>query len=526
MIGSANSGILYEIDPRDDYRMMVKRNLGWKGWGVAEFDETTRYFYYNAYGNGVFRIHVGLDGTFGADEVVNTTTWVAAGSPLAMALHRPSGNLIFWGSQGRVFRIDPANGTLEDLSVTRGEVSGTPDDNRVLSKWIYIGAVDAFAGINDAREGVWVYRLPAPQPQASTFDARCNAPGVVFCDPLDTEGPWGVDAKGTRRLMRNSDGTTGIPTRTWWLDWRGVQAGGASGSVLPRLDRSVKASGTGSLKLDYPDRSGSDGGGTFATNFSDDFSQQFGEGDTFYVQYRVRYDCDFIYFDCDPATPGYKTARRFYRSRAADTTIPKISIISTGDKRMGGSSSIGACTFLEVVTTVREDHILYGYHSCIWFEGFLKSTGESFWGATQLDFQPNGKVLGKGDDASPTCWWMPDPGSIQKNRWGYNGPDCFLLPADEWLTIQVRLHIGRWQSDRTGPKLSHVTIWAAREGEPQRIVISNDLHLHAPDEPGQKYGKIWLTPYMEGKDPTEAHPTAHIWYDELIVSRQFIADPA
>ena len=41
----------------------------------------------------------------------------------------------------------------------------------------------------------------------------------------------------------------------------------------------------------------------------------------------------------------------------------------------------------------------------------------------------------------------------------------------------------------------------------------------------QRYGKIWLLPYNTGKDPAQVHPTAYTWYDELIISRNKIADP-
>ena len=40
-----------------------------------------------------------------------------------------------------------------------------------------------------------------------------------------------------------------------------------------------------------------------------------------------------------------------------------------------------------------------------------------------------------------------------------------------------------------------------------------------------KFGKIWLLPYDTGKDPSQSHPTAFTWYDELIISRTQIADP-
>lgn len=534
----AGNGYIRTHDPAQNYAVVA--TAGGENWlhsyGTAVFDDITRNLYWTDYGNGIFRIHIALDGTMTQRTTIVTTAWTALEAPLALAVHRPSGKLVLWGSGGRVFRVDPGSGAIEDLTVMTGEIPPNYPPavglwgNVIYSKWIYIEAVDTFAGVDDARDGVWLYKLPGPpqppQPPpppegAQSFSERCAASGVVLCDPLDTEGPWGVGG----RLMRNPDGTTGIPSTILWQWWRGAYnkyVGEKPGHVTPRLDRVVKTSGTGSLKLDYPSRSDSAGGGVFTTNFSDDLSVQFGEGETFYVQYRVRYDCDFIYFDCNQGSPTYRTTRRFYRDGSGSWTNAKVSIISTGDRAVGPAD---ACTWLEVVVTTAQDHTLQGYHSCGWYAGFEKRTGESWFGSVQWDRQPNGTILGIGDDASPTCWTMPDPAVHRFHGWGYTGPDCFLFGADQWVTVQQMIRIGSWQPAGTGPPLSHVTIWAAHEGEGQRVVVDLDVHLRGPEETGQRYGKVWLLPFMSGKDPTEAHPTAHIWYDELIVSRTFIADP-
>src|SRR6266446_1268788 len=41
----------------------------------------------------------------------------------------------------------------------------------------------------------------------------------------------------------------------------------------------------------------------------------------------------------------------------------------------------------------------------------------------------------------------------------------------------------------------------------------------------QKYGKIWLTPYNTNKSSSATNPVAYTWYDDLIISRNQIADP-
>ena len=116
-----------------------------------------------------------------------------------------------WVGDGQILRTNPDTGLVEDLTPSSGPLP-SKRTNKIYSKWIYIEVVDAFVGIQDPRDGVWVYQLPKAgtlPPPAASFEERCDAPDVVFCDPLDTEGPWGVDAfgKGSRPLRRSQDST-------------------------------------------------------------------------------------------------------------------------------------------------------------------------------------------------------------------------------------------------------------------------------------------------------------------------------
>ncbi len=389
------------------------------------------------------------------------------------------------------------------------------------------GAPNALASLASTNSLNTPVRTPSVDtPRAfATFEERCNAPDVVFCDPLDTEGPWGVRADGKRHLLANDNGAHGIPTQTWWQHWRGVanrSARKVKGAAMPSLDRKIKASGTGSLKFVQPPFSNSSGGGAFTTNFSDDLSQTFGEGDTFFVQYRWRASCDFLYFDCDPDSPTYKTDRRFYRSSGGGRTAFKLSIIGTGDPAKGTSAN--SCTALETVLVHGADHILGGYHNCGWYSGFsapvdpatspIRAPGYAF------DKQPGGAFT------CPTNYGRPEV----KMRWGTSSDTCFRLVSDQWMTIQIQISIGTWQPQRRGPNKnippnSNVKVWAAQEGEQQRLIVNRDLYLAGPAKPGGRFGKIWLLPYMTNKDDRENHPAAEVWYDELIVSRAFIANP-
>src|SRR5262249_55762429 len=121
---------------------------------------------------------------------------------------------------------------------------------------------------------------------------------------------------------------------------------------------------------------------------------------------------------------------------------------------------------------------------------------------------------------SPSCLYS-------QSTTGYFPPNgnCFGYVANEWLTFQVRI--------KTGPRVgnewvnSYVTLWIAHEGKPSELVINWGPYNLTAGDPAedQKYGKVWLLPYNTGKDASVTNPVAYTWYDELVISRNKIADP-
>src|SRR5262245_44596979 len=108
-----------------------------------------------------------------------------------------------------------------------------------------------------AATGVSVLILVVASPGiAADFAARCSAPGVVRCVGLDT----------LASVTGRTDTSSVDPAPYGLL---------TDGLVAPTIDTSVFASGGGSLKFTIPSNSGSSFG-SYWTNFSDDFSVQFG----------------------------------------------------------------------------------------------------------------------------------------------------------------------------------------------------------------------------------------------------------
>ena len=57
-------------------------------------------------------------------------------------------------------RFAVATSAWDDTLTNAASPAGPTGAAPVFSKWIYVPELDVFAGINDASEGVWLYRLP------------------------------------------------------------------------------------------------------------------------------------------------------------------------------------------------------------------------------------------------------------------------------------------------------------------------------------------------------------------------------
>jgi hypothetical protein len=102
--------------------------------------------------------------------------------------------------------------------------------------------------------------------------------------------------------------------------------------------------------------------------------------------------------------------------------------------------------------------------------------------------------------------------------------NCIGYFPNEWMTFTIKVQLGQRVNDEWVNSV--ITLWVGREGQPSEKVIERTYNLTAgaPAE-NQKFGKIWLLPYITGKDSTISHPAATTWYDELIISTSTIPDP-
>jgi hypothetical protein len=316
-----------------------------------------------------------------------------------------------------------------------------------------------------------------PLPTGQDFATRCSQPGVLRCIGFDS--------------LADISGGFGDPT--------GILDDG----VAPiQLDTTIKASGASSLMMTVPGNSGANTSGSYFANFSDNLQTQFGANAVFYVQWRQRFSQTFLATNFQGGG-GWKQA-----------------IIGAGDKP-GCTASTSAnglcsssCTALETVT---QNTFQRGYPQM--YNSCTGSTSHGPFFPFEEAFPPSDFKI-QNARPSPFCLYSATIGGTQFPPSG----NCFGYFPNEWMTFTVKI--------TTGPRVkdewvnSVVTLYIAREHSASEPVINFSINLTAgAPADNLQFGKVWLLPYDTGKDPTQAHPTGFVWYDELIISTQPIADP-
>jgi len=290
-------------------------------------------------------------------------------------------------------------------------------------------------------------------------------------------------------------------------------------------DQTVKASGNGSLRFDIKSNTGEGAGGSWTMNFSKDLSVQFGANEEFWVQWRQRFDAFVI--------------QHSYAHLSGSGEWKQLDI-AQGD--MPGVIA-NSCSEAELVMqNVSNRDYPSAYLECGNYYALEELVGSN------QSRQNQRRTAG----GASTCQWVP-PGDTS---------GCLRYFPDEWMTFMIHVQLGPEgtarssigdATQRRGFINSTIEFYVGRAGQPLQlahrqggIVIPRGEHWNSstginPDNPGDpgysggwgpsdghpnaRYGKLWLLPYNTQKDPAETHQDASIWYDEVIVSRQRIADP-
>jgi hypothetical protein len=320
------------------------------------------------------------------------------------------------------------------------------------------------------------------------FEARRTAPGVVRWFDFDSDAQLGSAQEGV-----NFGYMIGEKAR-------------------PVIDSAVFASGHASLRFDVLSQTGANASGAWFANFSSDLRTQFGENSEFFVQGRQRFSDDFVRTYFTAAGSGGK----------AQGGIKQL-IVTTGDQP--GGRRFHSCEAVgNVVQTFYQLRFPIVYNSC---------TGSGshgpFAGLNEEITKPHPDFFLE-NATSPPCRYS----QLKRDATSTVDapPGCFTWVANEWMTFQIGVTLGLRNKVTNDFDSSRVRLWAAREGRPSVLLIDwrpgiGGYFPIAAGPPGddQRFGKVYLLPYMTDKDNLQVHPVGQTWYDELIISRQRIADP-
>ena len=325
----------------------------------------------------------------------------------------------------------------------------------------------------------------ATTPHANDFDTRKTSPGVVR---------W-FDFDSTAQLGGGYGANVGVLPGT---------------STRPVIDNSVKASGAGSLRFDVPSLSGPNAAGAWWANFSPDLLTQFGENSQFFIQWRQRFNQAFIDTYVLDASGG-----------APQGGIKQVDVV-TGDRP---GRIYNSCEALEtVIQTYYQYRFPIVYNSCT-------GSGSHSAYAGLYETTPSFDYLLQNARPVPGCTYT------QTHATGIAStvnapPGCFAWEADEWMTFQIGITLGPRDNVNKDFLDSRVQFWAAREGRSSQLLLDWKPGVRGyfplaagPPSDNQKFGKVWLLPYMTNKNPKQSHGLMQTWYDEVIISTQRIPDP-
>lgn len=551
----------FEIDPatRRVVRSFDKDAFGRYIDGPAVFDPQHRIIFALVGGRDVDRL-VAYNWPRPGESAAMTgrlvAEWPKAGRKGWGLAQHASGRLVLWDGASRIVVVDPVSGDSwqEDPAGLPPTTADPDQGGKVYSKFGYIAAVDTFFGIADADQGIVLYRLPEGAQNPAAAVRRETGTRSVDTGSSSDQPEAEQIAAATTSAEESSrhDGPTPmeIEATTAWSDvcstailcdpigagdvlYRGqvvdegpaAKGGGRWRSIGQKFDHpeaklASADPAVGGLRFTFPSKSGSGAAGNYKTNFSPDYSFQVGPAEAgapaqeVYIQFQVRYSCAFTWTDCDPNSANYRKQRRCFLSKRGEghCTVSKVALISTGDRK---DWQADACTRIQIAINHDTDHSLHAFSRCPRAQGFGEKMARVN-GKSQGNSQPNGAYY---------CPRILDGGGAK--GWNNTADSCFRLIDDRWITIQIHLRYGPWQDKRSknGPKLSHVSIWAAIEGESggrQRLVIDNDFAPTTPEHPNDYIGKIWLMPHLFEKSDKEEHPPFFVWYRNLIVSESLI----
>ncbi len=404
------------------------------------------------------------------------------------------------GIAGVQFKLDGNNLGVEDTTSPYSiiwDTTGATNGSHTLS------AVARDAANNTATSSGVVVTV-SNVAGGSDFTTRCNAFGVFFCNGFDTSSDRGSEGFGNARGFGSADGSA------------------CNANNCPTIDTSVKVSGAGSLKFTIaPGGSGADAGSYWA-NPSTDRSVRFGEGQTWYVQFRQR------------VTASYTSAADNNNKIHWVSSRPDLPGCTTSTSASENGLCFATCTENELVNQNQYTDPTKAFPR--WYTACPDQINnfEFIEPITPGQYNLENGRTGVG------CLY---DNVVAGNIFPPNG-NCFPFSFDQWVTWSYKISLGTIGTgtagglcyDASNPKIptnkgncyygGQFQVRAGLDGQPLTEVLNwtGPMIAKYNTNPTElKYGKIFFAPYTGVGSVLPSG--ANMWFDELIMSTSPIADP-
>lgn len=445
----------------------------------AALDYLSGYFVCG--GGGGTAVRIQTVSPFTSTDITNVgsceTLWGTDGPGLAF--YRPKEVFVGYVGGNTVYVYDPVANTCTTQTFTGGPT--TVQANGTFGRWDYLEGLGAFSYQGSMSTNAFTLRMDSPSTLAEAdFTKRCSQPGVIVCDTFDSAAvmPQNTCASSASGLYVDCFDHT---------------------STYMTLDTTTYRSGGGSMLATIPGTAGSDPTGYWRRLITSSLSTtpgandgnltHFGNNSDLYFSYAQKMDNAYITNQW-PQQGGGLTYFKQHIASWAGSTCGQVELTVVNDFNEG---------FPLMYTACGDDPFQ-----------------DTFGGILYNEFDQNlatSTTKGKNGYKCPYQTPQPNAGCFSYSRY-----------VNQWVTYYVHVHIGTFNSAN-----STIEAFVSTQEEPgwrEWLYQTNQtLQLDAGNTWG--YDMITLIAYWTDRDNTvSAGPTAHTWYDELIVSSKPIAAPA
>lgn len=386
-------------------------------------------------------------------------------------------------------------------------------DTGLVAATVYRYRVRAMDAAGNLSAYSAISQATTTNPTTGDFAARCAAAGVVRCWAFNQVADLGTNAIAYANVGVFHNGRLTCNTIS-------------TVDECPTIDAS--APGGPAMKFEVKSQTDAGTGGQWYGNFSTDYSARYGASQQFWIQYRV-------YMESALLTTKYNSAGFKLASIATgDQPIGTTTCVDGASGNLPGFCTYSSCTALDIpLQNINQRGFPQLYQSC---DGSSSHGPYAPWETTFFNDDIGFTDISFQERPSPYCTYLRTNGGGSIPAGSHLPPtgNCVAFFPNEWVTYTFHLTLGpRGSTGVPGASPNDefvntlVEVWSTRAGGNRERIYNHTSNISASSAASnQTFGKMFLLPYQSQKDPAQVHPAASLWYKELIVSTQAIADPA